>query len=153
MNRQPETCSICGCPLHRSGEYSTPTVAGRSHATEHHFVPERFFGRSTNPRGTKRDGIFEECPFGYEGKTAGYCYECHEELLHNPVLLPADIEALAELVRRLAINETFKPENRAKIADRILLLHDGWAETTAPAGVTGGSLWFISLIYPSLLLS
>src|SRR5580692_11502054 len=37
MTRDQERCAICGCQLHRSGEYATPTVAGRSHATEHHY--------------------------------------------------------------------------------------------------------------------
>jgi hypothetical protein len=124
MDQRPETCSICGCQVHRSGEYATPTIAGRSHATNHHFVAERFFGRSRNRRGTKRDGIFEICPFGHEHETAVYCYECHEELLHNPILLPTDIEVLAELVKRRGINETSKPEHREKIAARVLLLHE-----------------------------
>ena|SRR6266568_5723043 len=124
MKEQPETCSICGCQLHRSGEYATPTVAGRSHATKHHFVAERFFGRSTNRKGTKREGVFGICPFGHERETAVYCYECHEELLHNPVLLPTDIQALAELVRKRGINEACKPEDREKIAARILLFHE-----------------------------
>jgi hypothetical protein len=61
-------------------------------------VPERFFGRSTNRRGTKTPGVFEICPWGQEGKTAVFCYECHAELLHNPVLLPEDIDSLAKLV-------------------------------------------------------
>src|SRR5438874_2904736 len=26
-----ETCAICGCQLHRTGEYAQPTVLGRSH--------------------------------------------------------------------------------------------------------------------------
>jgi hypothetical protein len=49
-------------------------------------VAERFFGRSNNRRGTQRDRVFEECPWGIEGQTAVFCYDCHEELLHNPVL-------------------------------------------------------------------
>jgi len=124
MNTQPETCSICGCNLHRSGEYATPTVTGRSHATKHHFVAERFFGRSKNRRGTKREGIFTNCPFGQEGKTAGYCYECHEKLLHNPILLPEDVRAFAKLVKERGCTETKKPEHKQQIAARILLLHD-----------------------------
>jgi hypothetical protein len=53
-----------------------------------------------------------------------YCYECHEELLHNPVLLPEDIQALAELVKQRNLDEESKPEHREKIAGRIILLHD-----------------------------
>ena len=119
-----EVCSICGCEVHHSGEYAKPTVLGRSHATKHHFVAERFFGRSTNRRGSTREGLYSRCPWGYEGATAIYCYECHEELLHNPVLLPEDIKALAELVKQRQLNEEQKPEYREKIAGRIALLHD-----------------------------
>jgi hypothetical protein len=119
-----EKCAICGCQLHRSGEYAKPTVAGRSHATEHHYVAERFFGRSTNRRGTKREGIFTECPWGYEGKAQAYCYECPEELLHNPVFLPDDVSAFARLVRLHYLSEDRKPEDRNKIAGRIRLMHD-----------------------------
>jgi hypothetical protein len=61
-----ERCAICGCLLHRSGEYAKPTVKGRSHATEHHFVAERFFGRSKNRKGTVRPAIFRECPWNLE---------------------------------------------------------------------------------------
>jgi hypothetical protein len=97
-------------------------VAGRSHATEHYYVAERFFGRSTNRRGTKREGIFAECPWGYEGKSQAYCYECHEELLHNPVLLPNDVSAFSRLVRARGLNEDSKSDERSKLAGRIMLL-------------------------------
>jgi len=119
-----ETCAICGVPVHRNGEYAAPTVKGRSHATEHHYVPERFFGRSKKRPGTKREPIFKACPWGSESATAVFCYECHEELLHNPVLLPEDIERLAALVRGRGLSEATKPEHRALIAGRIRLFHE-----------------------------
>ncbi len=119
-----ETCAICGCRLNRGGKYATPTVDGRSHATKHHFVAERFFGRSAMRKETVREGIFEECPWDLEGKTVVFCYECHEELLHNPVFLPEDIEAFAALVRAGGLDESEKPTDRKKIAGRIQLLHD-----------------------------
>jgi hypothetical protein len=96
-------------------------VAGRSHATEHHYVAERFFGRSSNRHGTKRDAVFEVCPWGYERRTAVYCYECHEELLHNPVLLPDDVSAFAQLACARGLNEDGKPEDRSKLAGRVML--------------------------------
>src|SRR5215831_14269120 len=114
-----ETCAICGCLLNRSGKYADSTTEGRSHASKHHFVAERFFGRSSNRRGTKREGMFATCPWGREGKGAVYCYECHEELLHNPVLLPEDIRAFADLLKQKHLNEITKPESRDKIAGRI----------------------------------
>ena len=120
-----ENCAICGCLLHRTaGTYARPTVEGRSHATEHHFVSERFFGRSANRKGTKTEGMFEACPWGHEGKTAVFCYECHEELLHNPVLLPADVKRFAELVRSRQLAEDRKPDDRKRIAGRVALFHE-----------------------------
>jgi hypothetical protein len=99
-------------------------VEGRSHATKHHFVAERFFGRSGNRQGTKTEGVFETCPWSHEGKSAVFCYECHEELLHNPVLLPQDIAAFSALVRSCGLSEDQKPEDRKKIAGRIKLFHE-----------------------------
>jgi len=43
--------------------------------------------------------MFTACPWGHEGESGVFCYECHEELLHNPVLLPEDVGRFAELVR------------------------------------------------------
>ncbi len=117
-------CAICGCQVHRSGEYAVPTIAGRSHATEHHYVAERFFGRSKNRRGVTRESIFATCPWGCEKKTAVYCYECHEELLHNPVLLPDDIVAFAQLVQSRGLGEDLKSADRSKLAGRVMLLHE-----------------------------
>jgi hypothetical protein len=120
-----EYCGICGCQLHRKkNTYAAPTTEGRSHATCHHFVAERFFGRSSNRRGTKTEGIFNACPWGQEGKSAVFCYECHEELLHNPVLLPKDIQNFSDLVKQRGLSEELKTESRSKSADRVALLHE-----------------------------
>ena len=120
-----ERCAICGCGLHRTRDtYARPTTEGRSHATKHHMVPERFFGRSSNRRGTQTDGIFTSCPWGHEKESQVFCFECHEELLHNPVLLPDDIARFAELVRFRSLNEDLKPRNREKIAGRVVLFHE-----------------------------
>ena len=122
--RGPETCAICECPLHRGGKYGGPSVAGRSHATKHHFVAERFFGRSKNRRGEERKRIFDADPWGVERETTVLCFDCHEELLHNPVLLARDLENLRELVRLRGLNENKKSRDRQKLADRIELLHE-----------------------------
>jgi hypothetical protein len=120
-----ERCAICGCELHRTqGTYARPTVEGRSHASKHHFVAERFFGRSNNRRGTQRDRVFEECPWGVEGQTSVFCYDCHEELLHNPIFLPVDIARLADLVNERRLDEDRKTGSKDKIAGRIKLLHE-----------------------------
>jgi hypothetical protein len=120
-----EHCAICGCEVGRTRDtYARPTVEGRSGASRHHYVAERFFGRSSNRRGTKTDGMFTSSPGGHEGESAVFCYECHEELLHNPVLLPEDIKLFAELVRMRDLSEQLKTEDRSKIAGRVALFHD-----------------------------
>lgn len=120
----PERCAICNCVLHRTpGTYARHNPEGRSHATKHHFVAERFFGRSSNRKGTRTDGVFDTCPWGYEGESEVFCYECHEELLHNPVLLPAEIKAYSALVEKHGLSEESKSEDRSKLAGRILLFH------------------------------
>jgi hypothetical protein len=121
-----EKCAICGCPLHRmQGTYALPTPEGRSHASKHHYVPERFFGRSNNRRGTQREKMFEHCPWGHEGKTDVFCYDCHEELLHNPVFLPEDIAYFSTLVEQRGLSEkSGKTDSRDKIAGRVKLLQE-----------------------------
>jgi hypothetical protein len=118
-------CAICGCSVHRTANtYGRPTIEGRSHATRHHYVAERFYGRSANRRGELRTAVFGICPWGIEGEAAVFCYDCHEELLHNPVLLQDDIEGFAQLVRAQGLNEERKTDDRGKLAGRIQLLHE-----------------------------
>ncbi len=121
-----ERCTICNCLLHRTaGTYARPTPEGRSHATKHHYVAERFFGRSSNRKGTKHPGIFDVCPWGHEGETAIFCYECHEELLHNPVFMPEDLDVFSKLVKlRCLDEEKSKSEDRRKLGGRDKLLHE-----------------------------
>jgi hypothetical protein len=123
-HRSVAKCMLCGCRLHRNGIYGRPTPEGRSHATEHHFVAERFYGRSKNRRGTQRDPLFGRCPWGVEGEKTEFCYECHEEVIHNPVLLPGDFSLFAELVRRRGLSETRKPNSRRRVAGRVKLFHE-----------------------------
>ncbi|MBI4915865.1 MAG: hypothetical protein HY825_08455 [Acidobacteria bacterium] len=119
-----ESCALCGCVVHRQGRYAEPTQRGRSHATKHHFVPQRFFGRSANRPRTVRPAIFKTSPWPVEDPTAVFCYECHEELLHNPVLLPEDLDAFRRLVALRGLDEARKPASRVKIAGRIELFHE-----------------------------
>lgn len=119
-----QRCSICNCRLTRvSGTYADGTVLGRSHASRHHCVAERFFGRSANRKGV-REALFDECPWGQEGKRLMFCYECHEELLHNPVLLPQDIALFARLVRERGLSEDDKSDRRHFLRGRVVLLHE-----------------------------
>src|SRR2546430_8694767 len=52
------TTEIYTLSLHDALPISAPTVPGRSHASRHHYVAERFFGRSKNRRGTQRERVF-----------------------------------------------------------------------------------------------
>ena len=106
------------------GGYATSTREGRSHRSKHHYVAERFFGRSANRRGTQRVGVFTKCPWSLEHRSGQFCYECHELLLHNPVFLPSDIEILSRLIRARRLSEQSKPLHQRKIAGRIKLLHE-----------------------------
>ena len=119
-----ERCALCGCRVHRKGEYGKPTLKGRSHATSHHYVAERYFGRSGNRPGTEVERIFQKDPWGMEGKTGIFCYDCGEVLLHNPVLLPEDISKLSELYRLKNVNEDDKADNMLKYRERITLFHE-----------------------------
>ena len=117
--------AVCHCRLTREkDQYAKPTLAGRRHATEHHYVAERFLGRSKNRPGTQTRGIFAGPPWPEASKTGLFCYECHEELLHDPVLLSEDVAAFAKLVQSRQLGEDEKPEDRRKIAGRIELLHE-----------------------------
>jgi len=119
-----ERCAICHCSLTRAkGKYAGLTVEGRSHRSKHHFVAERFFGRSANRRGTKRPPIFHRCPWMLEGVSEYFCYECHELLLHNPVLTREDVSAFSQLVRSHRLSERTKPKHNRRIAGRIKLMH------------------------------
>lgn len=58
--------------------YAEASVRGRSHATRHHYVAKRFFGRSANRPGAKRGAVFVTSLWGHEGRKTLFCYECHE---------------------------------------------------------------------------
>ena len=120
-----QQCAICHCPLTKEqGTYATTTLNGRSHRSRHHFVAERFFGRSANRRGTLKERIFDRCPWGQERQAEFFCYECHELLLHNPVLLPEDIATFSKLVEARGLIEKAKPQHYRLIAGRIQLLRE-----------------------------
>ena len=129
-SKECNKCALCGCRIKSKGRYAEQTKEGRSHLSRHHFVAERFFGRSATRKGkSPREPIFKNCPWaGVEGKSEVFCYECHEELLHNPVLLPEDIARFAKLVERRGLNESKKTASKSKIRRRIELLHEAIEE-------------------------
>jgi hypothetical protein len=122
-----DKCDICGCAIHTDGEYATDTAKGRSHASKHHYVANRFYGHSKNNKGKNRTAIFLEDPWKIKGKTGKFCYDCHEELLHNPVLLPEDLQRFVKLVNHNQLNEIEKTDSKEKLRLRIMLLHEALA--------------------------
>ncbi len=74
--------------------------------------------------GTRREATFVASPWGSENEKGLFCYECHEELLHNPVVLPEDIAKFARLVHLRGLSETNKPVGRYLLAGRIVLFHE-----------------------------
>lgn len=121
-----EHCSLCGCLLNRQKDtYGKDTVEGRSHASKHHHVAERFFGRTKNKKDSTRtrEEIFKNCPWNLEKKSLIFCYDCHEELLHNPVLTLVDISDFKMLIKYHRFNEVKKAKAKTKIAGRIKLFH------------------------------
>lgn len=116
-----DKCNICGCKLERSGEYAT--FEGRAHASRHHHIAQRFL-KTKDKMGNKFQPTFSKCPWEIEKKTVLLCYECHEELIQNPVFLPKDIEKFKQLVKFRKLAENEKPMNRKKLAGRIILLNE-----------------------------
>jgi hypothetical protein len=91
-------------------------------------------------------GLFPSCPWGHEGESDVFCYECHEELIHNPVLLPEDIGRFAALVRQRGLSEEVKTESREQIAGRVALVHEVIARGLASLLQEGAS----SMANPSI---
>jgi hypothetical protein len=120
-------CAICGCKIHTGGNYAADTVQGRSHTSKHHYVADRFYGHSKNNPAKHRTAIFTYDRWKVEGKTEIFCYDCHEELLHNPVLLPEDVSGFTKLVKSHRLNEKKKTKSKEKLAGRIELLHKALA--------------------------
>jgi len=126
-----ERCALCRCLVHRTrGTYATDTHEGRSHATGHHLVPQRFLGKSaTRRKKGPRTAILRPDTFPTPGELLVFCYECHEELLHNPMLLEEDIRRLAELFELSEASEPDgKPFEKVRLARRIEIFHNTIAE-------------------------
>ena len=72
-------CALCECEL-TTGDYGH----NPSHITGHHRIARRLEGWVANLK-------------TLEGEQLLLCYECHEEVLHNPVLLPGMEQQIAKL--------------------------------------------------------
>jgi len=124
-------CAICGCELFgarrdkekgqlkRKVQYGEDSPEGRSYRTKHHYIAKRFLGREIFSGGDEQRLIKNKRKYTF------LCYNCHEELLHNPMLLPDDIEDFHELVDKedKRLTEPTKGDDKDKLARRIELLH------------------------------
>lgn len=125
QNDNDTYCAICGCVLcSKKDTYGKTTLAGRGHRSRHHHIAERFFGRSKTRPGTERPAILKESDWPKNDEPVILCYECHEELIHNPILLKEDLENFSKLVIRDGCSEIKKEDSRDKIARRIILFHE-----------------------------
>ena len=115
-----EKCEICGCQLtSKQDTYGQDTLAGRAHQTKHHNIAKRFYGQQNG-----RKPIFKKKDRTGNGwNVTRCCFECHEELLHNPILTSKNIKTLSTLVKKTGSGERRKPEDKKRIANRILLFH------------------------------
>ena len=102
----------------KKGQYAKDSINGRSYPTKHHLIAKRFYNK-------KRKKIFETID---KPSVVELCYDCHEELLHNPVLSANDIEKFSMLIKQKECNETIKDDSKNKIRERIDLFAEIIAE-------------------------
>ena len=105
-------------------QYAKLSYEGRAHISKHHYVAERFFGRSKNRSTNKRTNFMEGEFKDHERKIGFFCYECHEVLLHNPVLLPEDIGLLKKIYKIKGLQEDVKTESYEKLKKKIIVLKE-----------------------------
>jgi len=92
-------CMLCGI------EYPTGVVYASEHGRRsrgrHHLFPRRF-----EKRGISQEKLAKK--LDVETRDLGFvhlCYECHEELLHNPVFTTKMIKELSHLMRGKSLED------------------------------------------------
>ena len=85
-------CVLCGIEF-TTGAYATES--GRYNKSEHHLFPTRFKKYGISQRSLAKKLNVETRDFD----SVHLCYECHEELLHNPVFTSKMIKGLSHLMR------------------------------------------------------
>ncbi len=83
-------CMLCGKKF-TTGAYATES--GRYHRSEHHLFPTRFKKRFSQRSLAKKLNVETQ-----DLDSVYLCYECHEELLQNPVFTTKMIEELSYLM-------------------------------------------------------
>ena len=93
-------CMLCGTKFSTKGIYATKTKNGRHHRGEHHLFPARFekhfsqrsLAKKLNVETQSLDSIY-------------LCYDCHEELLQNPVFTTKMIKELSYLMKGKSLED------------------------------------------------
>ena len=88
-----DRCVLCGIKFTTGGVYATES--GRHNRSEHHLFPARFEKFGISQRSLAKKLNVETQDFD----SVHLCYECHEELLHNPVFTTKMIKGLSHLMK------------------------------------------------------
>ena len=102
-------CILCGIEF-TTGAYATEN--GRYNRSEHHLFPARFKKYHISQRSLAKKLNLESQDFD----SVHLCYECHEELLHNPVFTTKMIKELSHLMRGKGL------EDKATTLSRVIEL-------------------------------
>ena len=86
-------CMLCGIEYSTGAVYATEH--GRHSRGRHHLFPRRFEKYDMSQEGFAKKLDVETRDLGF----VHLCYECHEELLHNPVLTAKMLDELSHLMR------------------------------------------------------
>ncbi len=85
-------CQLCNIELQEGNQNNIyGTDEGMNHISRHHLFPKRFKDYFTN------DEIKEIFQIETPQIVENFCYECHEEVLHNLVLNREIIDKLSKL--------------------------------------------------------
>jgi len=91
-------CVLCRIEF-TTGDYATES--GRHNKSEHHLFPTRFKKYGISQRSLAKKLDVETRDFD----SVHLCYECHEELLHNPVFTAKMIKELSHLMIGKSLEE------------------------------------------------
>ena len=92
-------CMLCGTKFSTKGVYATKN--GQYNRSEHHLFPARFKKYHISQRSLAKKLNVESRDFD----SVHLCYECHEELLHNPVFTTKMIKELSHLMRGKSLED------------------------------------------------
>ena len=90
-------CMLCGIEF-TTGAYATEK--GRYNRSEHHLFPARFEDHISQRSLAKKLNLESQ-----DFDSVHLCYECHEELLHNPVFTTKMIKELSHLMRGKSLED------------------------------------------------